>query len=378
MKRDFSYWEHKHFWGHKTHIIAGSGITGITSAIYLARLKPQARILVLEQGMMPSGASTKNAGFACFGSTSEILEDLKYKSENEVFGLVEKRFKGLTALRGLLSDTQLSYQHSGGFEIFLDSETESYEYCLGSLGYLNAELVNAIGKQAYRDAEAEIKATGFNGVKHMLVNDEEGMLDTGLMMKNLIMLAQSLGVQIHTGVEVLGYTEEPDTVTVHTNFGALQCRALLVATNGFARNILPQLDVQPCRAQVLITKPIDGLSINGCFHHDRGYNYFRNVDGRLLLGGGRHIDMDAENTDVQETTKTIQDYLESLLRTVILPGKAFEIEHRWSGTMGMGKSKDVIVKKLSDRVACAVRFGGMGVALGSYIGNEAAVMISDL
>ncbi len=378
MKRLFSYWENKHFWGDATHVIAGSGITGLTSAIYLAKANPKAKILVLERGILPSGASTRNAGFACFGSASEILDDLKYRSENDVFGLIEKRYKGLGMLRSLLGDAMLGYSHSGGYEVFLESETDLYENCLGSLSYLNAELVNAIGKQAYWDAENKIEATGFAGVQHMIVNQEEGMLDTGLMMRNLMALAQSLGVLILTGVEISSFTEANDKVHISTSFGDLTSKALLIATNGFARKLLPNLDVEPCRAQVLITEPINDLKLNGCYHHDRGYNYFRNVDGRVLLGGGRHTDLDAENTLDQNTTKGIQNYLEDLLRDVILPGVKFVIAQRWSGTMGMGKSKDVILKHLTPRVACAVRFGGMGVALGSYIGHEAASMLSEI
>jgi glycine/D-amino acid oxidase-like deaminating enzyme len=378
VKRVFSYWEKKHFWGNMTHVIAGSGITGLTSAIYLAIAKPEAKILILESGLLPSGASTRNAGFACFGSASEVLDDLKYKSENDVFGLIEKRYKGLGMLRALLTDAQLGYEHTGGYEIFLESETALYENCLGSLSYLNAELVNAIGKQAYWDAENKIGSTGFAGIQHMLVNQEEGMLDTGLMMRNLIALAQSLGVLIISGVEIISFDEANDRVYISTSIGDLSAEALLIATNGFAKKLLPELDVEPCRAQVLITEPIPNLKLNGCYHHDRGYNYFRNVDGRVLLGGGRHTDIVAENTPEQNTTASIQDYLEVLLREVILPGIQFEIAQRWSGTMGMGKSKDVILKSLTPRVMCAVRFGGMGVALGSYIGQQAATMLSDI
>jgi glycine/D-amino acid oxidase-like deaminating enzyme len=62
---------------------------------------------------------------------------------------------------------------------------------------------------------------------------------------------------------------------------------------------------------------------------------------------------------------------------VILPDTDFTIEQRWSGIMGMGNSKEVILKQVSPSVYCAVRFGGMGVALGSYIGREAAIMIAN-
>ena len=71
----------------------------------------------------------------------------------------------------------------------------------------------------------------------------------------------------------------------------------------------------------------------------------------------------------------VQDKLEDLLKTVILPNKDFKIEHRWSGIMGMGNSKNPIVKQLSQNVYCGVRLGGMGVAIGSLIGQELADLV---
>ena len=54
--------------------------------------------------------------------------------------------------------------------------------------------------------------------------------------------------------------------------------------------------MQPARAQVLITKPIKNLQIKGTFHLDKGYYYFRNIDNRILFGGGRNLDFKTEET----------------------------------------------------------------------------------
>jgi glycine/D-amino acid oxidase-like deaminating enzyme len=374
---DFSYWERKYIWKNWDYLIIGSGITGISAAIHLKRRRPKAAVVVIEKGALPTGASTKNAGFACFGSVSEILDDLNQMSDKDVFTLIQKRYEGLKLLRQTLGDEGIAYDHSGGFEIFMNDEQEVYETCLGSLSYINAELVNAIGRQAFWDAQHEIEGFGFKGVSQMLVNKEEGLIDTGLMMTNLVALARQEGVEILNGVEVLNLTQQGENALVETNLGPTQATSVLVATNGFARNLLPDVDAKPCRAQVLITSQIKGLKLNGAFHHDRGYNYFRHIDGRVLLGGGRHQDMDAENTSDFGTTSKIQHYLEKLLHHVILPDTDFTIEQRWSGIMGMGNSKEVILKQVSPSVYCAVRFGGMGVALGSYIGREAAIMIAN-
>ena len=106
----------------------------------------------------------------------------------------------------------------------------------------------------------------------------------------------------------------------------------------------------PARAQVLITKPIPNLDIKGTFHLDKGYYYFRNINDRILFGGGRNLDFYGETTTSHDTTELIQNRLEELLKTVILPNINFEVEHRWSGTMGIGAHKKPIVEQLSNHV----------------------------
>lgn len=74
-------------------------------------------------------------------------------------------------------------------------------------------------------------------------------------------------------------------------------------------------------------------------------------------------------------TALIQNKLEELLKTTILPGSDFEVDYSWSGIMGVGSQKKPIVKQLSDNVFCGVRLGGMGIAIGSTIGKELAQLI---
>ncbi len=65
------------------------------------------------------------------------------------------------------------------------------------------------------------------------------------------------------------------------------------------------------------------------------------------------------------------------MKDVILPNTNFEIEHRWSGIMGVGHQKKAIVKKVSEHITCGVRLGGMGVAIGSWVGKELAELMSN-
>lgn len=369
---DLSYWERDTFFNSIDVAIIGSGIVGLSAALWLKKQSPKQNIIILERGMLPMGASSKNAGFACFGSPGELLDDLKKHSENELFALVEKRWKGLQKLRKNLGDAAIDFQHWGGYEVF--DKREHYSECADQLTYLNKQLFHITGKQnTYLPADEKIKTFGLQQVKHMLVNTEEGQIDTGKMIHSLIKQVRSAGVEIINGIDIKTLEEDPRQLTLVTTSGLrVHCKQVIIATNGFAKQLLPDLNVQPARAQVLITHPVPQLRLKGTFHYTSGYYYFRNIGNRVLLGGGRNLDFSTEETTHLGLTQLVQDKLEELLKQMILPYTDHTIDLRWSGIMGLGAEKTSIVKAISNNIFCAVRMGGMGISIGSLIGEEVA------
>lgn len=366
---NLSYWEIKNWFTNVDFTIVGSGIVGLHCALALREKYPNSKILVLEKGILPQGASTKNAGFACFGSISEILDDLKNHSEEEVIQLIQKRWNGLQLLRKNLGDEAIDFKPFGGYELFLKDDESGYNECLQRIPF-----VNEILKPIFRNDvfNKEVDRFDFKNIhEYLIFNPFEAQIDTGKMMNALLQKAIANNILILNQVEVISYLDKGNSVEVQMNDFSFLTQKLLFATNGFAEKITNN-QVKPARAQVLITEPIPNLDIKGTFHLDKGYYYFRNIDDRILLGGGRNLDFEGETTTEFGQTELIQNHLEKLLKEVILPTTEYKIAHRWSGIMGMGSSKKPIVESLSENVFCGVRLGGMGVAIGSLIGKELA------
>ncbi|APY08405.1 FAD-dependent oxidoreductase [Winogradskyella sp. J14-2] len=369
---NLSYWEIKTWLSNVDFTVIGSGIVGLSCAIRLKEQHPNSRVLILEKGMLPQGASTKNAGFACFGSLSEIMDDLKSHSEDEVVDLIKKRINGLQLLRETLGDHTIDYKELGGYELFLDSDNELYSSCLNNQEKVNKLLYPIFNTNVFSFVDNHFK---FKNIKKKVsFNKFEGQIDTGKMMDALLRKAISSGVKILNNCQVKAIEDYNDVVHIRTLNFDLKSNKVLIATNGFASQLIKQ-PVKPARAQVLVTKPIDNLQIKGTFHLDKGYYYFRNIDNRILFGGGRNLDFKAEETSEFGETTIIQDKLEELLKTTIIPNIDFEIDHRWSGIMGVGQQKKSIVKQLSNNVYCGVRLGGMGVAIGSIVGRDLADLL---
>jgi gamma-glutamylputrescine oxidase len=373
MLSNFSYWEHTAFIDNADVIIIGSGIVGLSAALYLKTREPNLKVLVLERGFLPSGASTKNAGFACFGTVSEQLEALKHSSEEEVARLANYKWRGLQRLRQNLGDENIDYYQHGGYELFMQGEETGAEEAIDNIERLN-KLLNPVidGHDIYAVADAKIAGFGFNGVSQMIYNPFEGQIHTGKMMRSLLNKVYQKDVLVLNGCEINSINNEGDHIRLTSPQGNFKARKVIMATNAFARQLYPDLQVTPGRGQVLVTKPVPGLKLKGTYHFNEGYYYFRNIDGRVLFGGGRNLDFTAEETPEFGHTDVVKQKLSDYLHNVILPGQNAEIDYWWSGIMGFGEEISPIVKEMEPNIYCAVRCNGMGVAMGSLVGEEVA------
>lgn len=367
---NLSFWEKSTFFAEIDVAIIGSGLVGLNAAISLKILRPNWKIIILEKGILPSGASTRNAGFACVGSPSELLDDLTHQTENEVFSTVEKRWKGLEKLLKRVGERGLDFQKNGGYELFLKQDDALYNDCQNQLDFLNKNLASIVGvvdnfKLVNR------KSFGFRGLEKQIFIQQEGQINTGKMMQSLVNLATEKGIKIYNGITVTDFQDFKTHVELTTENGwQLNAQRLFIATNGFTRRLLPTLEIHPARNQVLITKPIKNLRFKGTFHLNKGYYYFRNFENRVLFGGGRHLDKAGETTEQFGTTDLIQNSLKTILKENILPDQQFEIEQWWSGILGVGKQKTPIVEQYSENITVAVRLSGIGVAISSLVADE--------
>lgn len=348
-------------------LVVGGGITGYSSAIEFKSYRPDLRVGVIERSTFETTASSKNAGFACIGSVTEMLSDLRLLGEEVFLDLIRKRWYGLRLLRQRVGDRAMEFNECGGYEVFL--EKDALDQAIMAIPRLNNMLQKIVGTEVFNAVKKD-DYFQFDQVKGMIMNRYEGQLDPARMMSSLRSVARAMDIE-EIRAEVKGLTEDNRVVNIDIGKGNLHSAQAIVAINGLASGLL-DLDVRPARAQVLITEPIDELGWSGVFHLDEGYYYFRNVGDRVLMGGGRNLDLAGEETFSQDTTDLIQAKLESILRQNILKGRDFSIADRWAGTMGVGPVKSPIVERVSDRVVAAVRLGGMGVAIGSLVGQEAA------
>ena len=375
-----SFWEQKELI-HFDYIVVGSGITGLSTACVIKERKPNANILVLERGLLPTGASTKNAGFACIGSLSEKVYDLALMGEEKLLQLIENRWIGLQLLRKRLGDAAIDFQNNGGYELILKHESNLF---VDQLYMMNDRLKPIFKQDVFKEDKSKIGTFDFNPSKlqSIVINSIEGQINTGKMMNALHQYATSLGIKIITGADVSVIEESGDYVLVHANSAynniAFKAGKVAICTNAFTQKLFPHLEINPGRGQVLVTSPIPDLKVKGIFSFDEGFYYFRNFENRIIFGGGRNLDFDKEATTSFETNEKIIAQLQKYLNEMIIPNHTYTIEQTWTGIMAFGSNKLPLLQSISDRIAIGVRLNGMGVALGSKIAEDLAdILLSD-
>lgn len=371
---NLSYWEKSSFLADADYVIVGAGIVGLFAAITLKNAQPLARVVLLERSFLPSGASTKNAGFACFGSISELIEQEQTCSKSEFLSVIQQRWQGLNLLISTLGAEQIAFEPCGGYELFTPEESELYQACKAKINYYNDLLQEHIGASTpiFSIADERIKEFGFKGIEHLIFNAYEGKIDAGKMMQTLIAKARSLGVEIFFGAEVLAYQTQNKQVKISGAHFEINAKKILIATNAFAKQLIPNLSIVPGRGQVLITKPIQNIKFNSTFHYQKGYFYFRNIDNRILIGGGRNLFFEQEESTEMHNTENILSSLKTLLSDKICPDQPIEIDYAWSGIMAFGEQLQPIIEKIAEGVFVAVRCNGMGIAMGSKTGESLA------
>ncbi|GIV55069.1 MAG: FAD-dependent oxidoreductase [Candidatus Kapaibacterium sp.] len=368
-----SFWEQEEFLRADVCIV-GAGIIGLSLAAELLERDENLRVVVLERNTLPTGASTKNAGFACYGSPTELWRDVRTLGTDAVVELVRMRKQGLERLRTRLGDEAIGYQQCGGYELVWGNHAAVLDW----LDKINTLLQPVFGSTYVVQCDERIAEFGFgSSVEHLLALPHEGRINTGQMMRALLRYVTERGGLVLTGTPVLRVEPSADgaELLAGTAIGGqlrFRARVAAVATNALAPSLAPCLAARPGRGQVLITEPLDRLPWDGVFHFDEGYYYFRNVGRRILFGGGRNLDLEGETTDQLALTERIQSQLEEYLRTLIIPGVSVQIAHRWAGIMGFREPALPAVEWCADCVLGVFGCNGMGVALGSLVAATAA------
>ena len=370
MKTSLSYWEQATWYSDHDYCIIGGGIVGMTTAIALRKLAPEAKICIIDRGHLPTGGSTKNAGFMCFGSVGELAANIRQYGIESTLSTVKLRLEGLNLLRSLTGDHAIDYRPCGGYEITTSSaETEGL---ISHIPYLNTLLDDHFGlKETYSVQQHQVGQQ----THRLIYNQYEGSIHTGKLITTLLRLCHQAEILMLPSTQVISYHNDSGLITIETDTHpvTVTCRSLLLCTNAFTPT-LADVSITPQRNQVIVTTPVEHNLLESCYHYHQGYVYFRPLGDQILIGGGRHLFAKSEQTDDFGNTHEVTQYLLDWVRTHLLSHQQVDIAHQWSGILGTGDPLLPLIHEVEPNVYVAAKMNGMGVAIGAKVGQLLAEM----
>ena len=363
---NLSYWESK-IWKKKFDlIVVGSGITGATAAIHFAKRNPGKRILVVDQFQFGLGATSKNAGFICFGSPSELLETKKNFGVDFLESQLRKKWHGHQILLKTFGASAIQAKMQGGAEVFQNKEDA--ETALEELPMLN-QLFKKVSKVSDQFASSACSFPRFH--ESSISIQIEGNLDSGSLLSQIRKKFSAYNIPFLGGLKVENFERKSDGILLQGRNFEFFSEKVLFATNAFASEKPTVQPILPGRGLVKVSSPLSYPFPNGTFHLDRGYTYFRKVDGnRLLIGGYRNFFTKSEETLEVGTNEVISSAIDQVTKENIL-GFLPEWDYSWNGWMGFTHDENPIIQKLDDGIVVAAGMNGMGVTLGPFAALEA-------
>jgi len=358
-------------------VIIGAGFTGLRCAIRLKEERPNWQILVLDKLPIGAAASSRNAGFACFGSPTELIDDLRLNSRPEVVQTLQKRYSGIQKLKKEIEEFKLNLHQDGGYEVFSTDDRTN----LGNLEEILRETNSlceeaGIGKEVYTARSVKSFHTNFSD--EAFYNAIEYNFNPSDLHNVLESKARNIGVTILRGITVF-QIQKSIGYQLHSTFGEINTQRVVLCNNGGIQEAM-NLGIDPGRGQILLTEEIEGLRLKGNFHAAQGYYYFRNVGNRILLGGGRHLFKQNEQTLLLQTSQEVQQHLIHYLKSNILVHEKYQnvrIDNMWAGTMAFRNdgAKSPKCGKSEEGIFYCAGFGGMGVALSATYSSYLAELI---
>lgn len=353
--------------------IVGGGYTGLNAALVLA--KNGASVVILERHTMGWGASSRNGGMATTGLKASIRTIFKRYGRELGRVFWQSSLDAIDRIEQVVAEEGIDCDFGRPGHVALAYKPSHFADMQELAGWFGRELDHPVAVVGPADLASEIGSSAFYGG---LVDESSGGLNPAKYVLGLAAAAASHGVVLCEQTDVQRLEGPCGAFVVHTNQGRLNVRDVLVATNGYTDNLLPELEprIFPVGSYIIVTEPLPAdlqhqLSPKGrMFYDSKNFlNYFRlTPDGRMLFGGRNNLSTDLDLHDSADRLQRRMVEVFPLLNGV-------PVTHSWSGQLGVTFDLMPHIGRIGG-VHYALGYGGHGVSIATYLGTEAGLLLA--
>lgn len=351
--------------------VIGAGFTGLTVALELAKAGED--VIVLEAQTPGWGASGRNGGFCCLGGSAASDKMLRLQhgeAARRDFRKAEMASVAFTqdqiAKHGISCDT-----HSKGETLFAHTRA-----AIRSLEAHAEKITRDYGVTPVFIPESELAANGMKGPFHAGLTNPVGIALNPLKYAlGLADAAVRAGVRLHSHSPVTGI-DSGDGFTLKTPDATIHAKRLVVATNGYSSDDLPDWMAGrylPTQSNVIVTREFtdEELAAQGWTTHQMSYDdrfllhYFRLMPNKRMLFGMRGGLFSSHRADAK-MHRTIRSHFETMF-----PHWAHvESPFSWHGLLAISSDLTPYTGPIPEMPGAftSLCYHGNGVAMGSYAG----------
>ncbi|WP_102159440.1 NAD(P)/FAD-dependent oxidoreductase [Zhihengliuella halotolerans] len=364
---------------HADVAIVGAGFTGLWTAYYLKRERPDLRVVVIEQRHVGYGASGRNGGWLTNSITGGREQYAKShgREQAEEFQLAMNRTVDEVIRVALSEGIDADIRKGGEVEVAYTPAQEAR---------LRAQ-VAAEREWKHTDVEllAGARATeriNVAGTRVASWHPHCARIQPAKLVAGLAEAAERLGVEIYEQTRV----EAIRPHLVETTHGTVAAEFIVRATEGFTSQLAGMRRAWlPMNSSMIATEPLDAAVWeeigwrNGEVLGDYAHVYMyaqRTADDRITIGGrgvpykyGSRTDLDGVTPDV--TVRT----LEAIMNRFFPGTRGARIDHAWSGVLGVPRDWSATVGL---DPATGVGWGGGYVGTGVTATNLSGRTLTDL
>lgn len=357
--------------------IIGGGFTGISAALHLAQ--SGANVIVLEAESPGWGASGRNGGFCCLGGSKLSSAAMRRRFGNQATEIYEAGEVAAVSLVGNLLDTFgiEAETHSRG-----ETQLAHSPRAMKRLRATAESLAKAGEKVEFLEQD-QLAGQGLNGPFHGAMTIPVGFgLNPRKYLFGLARAAQMAGAHLFQRSAVTGLSQQDDKHVLVTPKGTLRARQVIIATNGYSSEDLPQWlagRYMPAQSTAMVTRVLseDEIQSQGWFSDQMAYDsrnllhYFRLMPDRRFLFGMRGGLISSTRSE-----KAIRRQLRRDFEQMFPAWSGVETTHCWSGMVCLARNLVPFVGPVPEvkGMFAGLCYHGNGVAMGTYAGR----LLSDL
>lgn len=353
-------------------VIVGGGYTGMMAA---ARLAWRGRaVALLERNELGWGASSRNGGMAHPGfkvGPSTVARRYgarglaRYRASLDAFALLEETIQThrIDCDYERSGHVYLAYKPGDVTDMEAETRFVTHEFGLTARMIPREALHEEIGSPLYHGGMLFERSGGLHPAKYIA---------------GLIRLARDRGAHLHDHTAAVAIERRRrGGFRIRTTRGSIECREVLIATNGYSDRLLPQLRrrVIPIGSYIIATEPLppdlarETIPNRRMLFDSKNYLYYWRLtpDGRMLFGGRASL--------APTTIPRARDWLYQAMVRVHPQLAGVKVENAWGGNVGFTFDQMPHIGRM-DGITYALGYCGTGVVMSTYFGQLAADWIA--